>query len=182
MASSLLPNNAQKRLAIIRGTTNNYTLSIFFEASAVLAPDIYGAIRNYIWLCWANRDIEIGEFKKKYEELFSEPKVICDDDVSDWIVEQEDFSRLVGGFNRNVGKHERAWSGYLENTRSAIRSDLNGSGDFLEKLDALQNYSVKGQCINRNQLISALNYIMYVRHYGDIGLIDEDDDDDIENM
>ena len=63
-----------------------------------------------------------------------------------------------------------------------MKSELSGSGDFLEKIDELQTYSVAGQCINRDQLISALNYVMYVRHYGDIGMIDDDEDDDIDNM
>jgi hypothetical protein len=171
MTGALLPNISQTRLAIIRGTTANYTLSIFFESSVVLASDVFTTIKSYVWLCWANRNLTMKEFDERFTQLFEEQKIIADGDLEEWIEEREDLGRIVAGFDQHVGKHERAWRSYLDAMANAKDLDTKG----LEDRAMLEAMKVEHHCLNRTQLIAALNYVMYVKHYKDIGIFGLDD-------
>lgn len=171
MTGALLPNISQTRLAIIRGTTANYTLSIFFESSVVLASDVFTTIKSYLWLCWSNRNLSMKEFDQRFTQLFEEQRIICDADLADWIEEREDLGRIVAGFDQHVGKHERAWRSYLDAITDSNELDAKG----LEDRAVLDGMKVEHHCLNRNQLIAALNYVMYVKHYKDIGIFGLDD-------
>jgi hypothetical protein len=192
MAFNLLPNLSQARVAVTHGITAYFTLSVYLEGSVLECPDLILSIKDYLWFSWSNRSLSTSEFDKKYNELFAEPKVITEDMVSDWITEREELYRTITDFKVTAASWQQSWKRFVNFVENHPSFDSRGFMQFLPeefvhpdnksltinkicqsysltnrvKMQKLYDQKIGDFVLRRSQVVAALNYIMYIKHYG----------------
>ena len=151
----LLPNQTKARIAIIYGTTKVFSMSIFFEGSVLFSPMVYRSITNYLALSFRKRNLKVAEFGEKLNALLAADRdgPIEAAEMEDLFEEKEDFARTVGNFTTLKANWLRAWQ--------ASKGDTT----------AVNDHTIDDLLLTREEIRSALNYLIYVRRYQKIEVI-----------
>ena len=153
----LFPNLQQRRLAVVRGTTAYYTLSIYIETSVILTPDIQSAIKNYLKLCWKQRTTSPEKFKQTYKEFIEQQPPILDEKVAEWLGETENYGVEVNNFNTLKDELNSKWQNYLgKNSQELLNNPYSRD---------LTDYRVESTYMLASEVASALRFINYANRF-----------------
>jgi len=129
---------------------------LFIEGSVLFSPMIYRSIKNYLALSCRKRTLSVTEFDRKLTALLEEDRSgpLVDADLEGLFEEKEDFSRTVGNFGTLKANWLRAWQ--------SSKSDLSEEEDHAV---IEEDHTIEDLLISRDEIRSALNYLLYVQKY-----------------
>jgi hypothetical protein len=152
--SWIMPNLNQARYAVVRGTTEVYTLSIFMQSSVVLCPEVLDSIRDYLYLCWKTRALEQDEFEKLWQSFIYDDPNVDEAKVRDVFGDYENLGPEFDRFDRTIRDYEQKWQSVLNGFASLVGEDLA----------QLRGYSLASCLVNYREVASALRYLRYVHN------------------
>lgn len=79
--SWVMPNLNEARYAVVRHSSEYFTLSIFIQSSVVLCPEVQRRVRNFVKLCWGCRGEKGDAFEKKFNEFLAHEPLLTESDV-----------------------------------------------------------------------------------------------------
>lgn len=136
------------------GTTKFYTLSIYVESSVLLAPDVQTAIYNYLRLCWKQRHSDQGDFKKNYIGILQQKPPLKDEQIREWLGNEEEYGVHVPSFKSLSRDYDRKWTRYVE-------KNYKNFDDFKRQL---LKHKVKNVFLKDTEIAAALRYLNYAYH------------------
>jgi hypothetical protein len=152
--SWLMPNLNQARYAVVRGTTQVYTLSVFMQSSVVLCPEVLDAIRDYLYLCWKTRSLGENDFDKLWDNLMYEGDTINENELLEFVGESEELAPEFARFEQTTRDYGQKWQNVLNDYASVVGDELSH----------LRNYRLKDCRVTYGEVVAALKYLRYVHN------------------